>query len=137
MATEAPLIGWDNVDLDINDGTASAFVAVDDLNWITPPDFEYGIAESKRLNLTAATIVKIATLKKGQAFTFNYDFSQIKKARIDAHLGVEKQFKITIDDAVDYTKTVPGIVVSNLIDQVEPDQIMTCTCTVEISGAAV
>lgn len=124
----------------VNDGSGGAGSAqgliLDILN-LTVPDAEVGVLESKRLNLPDSYLVKIAALKDPGQFQFQYEFSTGKKTRLDALLGSDRVFVVTLptDVGSTWTRTVSGFVVSNKQDQVEPDQIQTATCTVQCTGA--
>ena len=127
--------------LAVNDGsgsTGSASALILDIIDIDPPDVTVGTVESKRLNLSARTLKKLAGLKDPGEFTFTYEFSSGKKARLDALVGSDRQFVFTAPDAGDgaFTKTVPGFISRNKKNQVTADGLMTCTATVVVTGAA-
>lgn len=131
-----PVIGL-GAKLEVDDGVASAFVEIDDIMNLQVPDDEFGSVESKRLNMdTDKTIRMLPTMANPGEFQFQYEFSGTKKDRLDALKGVEKNWKVTLPDdpSGTWTKTVPGFVKSNKLDQVEPDQIETVTCVVTVSG---
>lgn len=132
-----PVIGR-GATLEVDDGASNAFVEIADIVNLTVPDVEVGVVESKRLNLASATVVKLPALRNGGQFTFQYEFSQIKKTRLDALLGVQKNWKVTLpsDDGTPWVRTAPGILTSNKSGQVDPDQIQMVTGTVEVSGPA-
>lgn len=132
-----PQIGLGAV-IQVNDGAASAYVAIDDLVNLNVPDDEFGVVESKRLNQSSDKLIrKVVTMKDAGEFSFQYEFSAVKKARLDALKGTEKGFKIILQSdgaTATWTASFNGIIRSNKIDQVEPDQIQMTTCTVVVTG---
>jgi hypothetical protein len=135
-----PTIGL-GAKIEINDGAASAFVVVDDLVNLQVPEAEFGTTDSKLLNQSSdKTIRKLVTMMDPGEFTFQYEFSAVKKARLDALKGVAKSYKITLlsDGATaTYVVTAPGILRSNKMDQTEPDVIQMATATVVVTGPVV
>lgn len=130
-----PTIGL-GAKLEVNDGASSAFVEIPALLNLTVPDPEFGAAESKLLSQASdKTIRMVPTMKTPGEFQFQYEFDGDVKDRLDDLLGVSKQWKPTLVDGVStWTKTVPGFLKSNKLDQVEPDQIQTVTAVVVVSG---
>ena len=125
----------------VNDGsgsTGSASALLIDLVDVNPPDPTVGTVESKRLNLTSRTIRKLPGLKDPGEFTFTYEYSKGKKARLDALVGSERVFVFVAPDAGDgaETVTVPAFVSHNMKNAVTPDGLMTCTCTCVVTGPA-
>lgn len=118
--------------LQIDDGAANAFQAVPDLLTIDPPAEEYGVAESKRLDLSGALMGKVATIKDGGTWSFTYEFTQTTYARIELLKGVSKNFRITPNGAT--VRSIPGFVTQNKQDAIEADGIMTATATVCVNG---
>jgi hypothetical protein len=127
--------------IQVDDGAASAYVDIDDCVNLNVPDDEFGVVESKRLNLSSDKLIrKIVTMKDAGEFTFQYEFSAVKKIRLDALKGIEHNFKIILlsdGSTATWTATFPGIIRGNKIDQVEPDAIQMVTCTVVVSGPIV
>lgn len=127
--------------VEINDGSGgagSAFGEVVDVVDMDVPDVEVGMVERKTLNLSDRTLRKKAALKDPGEFSFVYEYSMGKKARLDALIGTDKSFKVTLPDAGDgaYTKTWPGFIKSNKLNRVSPDGLMTATCVVTVTGPA-
>lgn len=119
-------------------GAGSDFGEVVDVVNLTVPDVEVGVVESKRLNLSDRVIRKLAALKDPGQFQFQYEFSTGKKTRLDAIIGSDRRFKVTLptDTGSEWTRTVPGFIVSNRNDQVDPDGIMMVTCVIQVTGPA-
>lgn len=127
--------------LAVNDGSGgagSASAIIVDIMNLTVPDREVQIIDSKRLNMSDRLIGKVAGMDEPGTFQFQYEFSTGKKTRLDALIGSDRVFVVTLptDTGSAWTRTVPGIITSNKNDQVEPDQIQTVTCTVQVTGAA-
>lgn len=121
----------------INDGTASAFVDVTAVTSITWPEPTMGSAESKRLSLASRKVPRTPTMLTLNEFSFQYEFSQTEKDRLDAFrdAGTSKSFRVTLPvGASSWTKTVTGFVTSNGIDPVVADGLITCTCTVQMDA---
>lgn len=135
-----PVIGLGDK-IQVDDGAASAFVDIDDVVNLNVPDDEFGVVESKRLNQdTDKLIGKVLTMKDAGEFTFQYEFSAVKKARLDALRGTTKNFKIILisDGATTtWTATFPGAIRANKNEQVAPDEIKLATCTVVVMGPIV
>jgi hypothetical protein len=127
--------------LAVNDGSGSSgsasAIIVDIVN-LTVPDREVQIVDSKRLNMADRLIGKLAGMDEPGTFQFQYEFSTGKKTRLDTLIGSDRVFVVTLptDTGSAWTRTVPGIITSNKSDQVEPDGIQMCTCTVQVTGAA-
>lgn len=128
--------------LEVNDGVADAFAFVDNLVNIGVPDPETGVIERKLLGLTQRTIRKKAALKDPGEFAFQYEYTPARKERFDAlQDGEEYHWRFNVpptDDApsTHFIRVVPGFVKSNKLDQIVPDQIVTATCVVTVSGPA-
>lgn len=127
--------------LAVNDGSGgagSASAIILDICNLTVPDREVQIVDSKRLNMSDRLIGKVAGMDEPGQFQFQYEFSTGKKTRLDALIGSDRVFVVTLptDTGSAWARTVPGIIVSNKSEQVEPDQIQMCTCVVQVTGAA-
>lgn len=129
--------------LAVNDGSGgagSAFGVVVGIVSLGVPDVDVLVIESKRLDLDGRVICKLAGLKDGGEFTVQYEFAKGRKDRLDALVGSDREFKITlpvvgVESA--YTKTFPGFIRSNRVDPVVSDGIVTCTMIVVVTGPAV
>lgn len=133
MATGDATIGYGGT-LDINDGGGDSWVAVNAIITLGIPNYTLGTVESKRLSSTI--IKKIPTIRKGDSFTIKQEFTNAGYARMKTLLNnrTEKLFRFTIpDDDGDTEITVPGIVVSNKVSDLEPDKITEFDTMVEIS----
>lgn len=117
----------------IDDGASSAYQVIPDVMHMTVPDPECGVAESKRLNLSGYTMGKVATLLDPGQFTVTYEFSNTTKTRLDALVRVQHNFKVILPDSA-WTRIAPGFIVSNKMDQVEADGIMTATVVIQVNG---
>lgn len=124
--------------MEVDDGAASAFVAIDCIQSFQPPDDgAVGMVESKCLDMVDNTVTREATVKTPDAFTFVYEHSATRTARIDALKGNAHNWKFTDTTAgTPYTRTVPGVLVRNQFDPVTADGLVTVTATVEVTGAA-
>lgn len=126
--------------VEVDDGSADAFVAIDDIVNLTVPDEEFGVVESKRLNQSAnKTIQKLVTMKDPGEISFQYEFGAVKFLRLNTLKGTAKNWKITLpsdgaDDEVVWT--LPGILRSNKVEPVSPDEIQMVTATIVVTGAA-
>lgn len=118
--------------IEINDGSANAFVAVADVVSITPPGDELQSAVSKRLNLTDGLLGKVPTTTDGGEFSFTYEYDADEFDRINALKGESKSFKITPNGGTAYT--IPGYVTKNMQNEIIADEIQTCTANVMVNG---
>lgn len=122
----------------IDDGAADAFVAVPKLETLGVPSEMTGVVESKTLDLPAATVRKIATLKNGGSFTFKYQLIAATHARIEVIRAArtKKNFRITVPiDTGTLSVTVPGYITANPIEDLEAEKITVGSATVEVAGA--
>lgn len=117
-------------------GAGSASGILLDLTNIGPNDPEVQFSESKRLNLPGGLIGKVAALKDGGELPFQYEFSKGKKARLDALVGSERTYTVTLPDAGDgvYTKSGLGVLKMNKMDTVTPGEIVTVSASIMITG---
>lgn len=127
--------------LAVNDGSGgagSASAIILDICNLTVPDVEVQMIDSKRLNMSDRLIGKVAGMSEPGQFQFQYEFSTGKKTRLDTLIGSDRVFVLTLPTDVGsaWTRTTPGVIVSNKSEQVEPDQIQMVTCTVQVTGAA-
>jgi hypothetical protein len=123
----------------VNDGSGgvgSAAAVILDIISINVPDPEYGVVQSKRLNLTGDALVYLPTLKDPGQFSFDYESNTGKKTRLDTLLGSERSFVITVptDSGSAYTRTVTGYIISNKLTTIEADKIQVATCVVQVTG---
>lgn len=127
--------------IQVDDGASNAFVDIDDVINLNIPDDEFGVVESKRLNQASDKLIrKVLTMKDAGEFTFQYEFSAIKKTRLDALKGTAKNFKIVLNSdggTATWTATFPGSIRANKVEQVAPDEIKLATCTVVVTGPIV
>ncbi|MES2208584.1 MAG: hypothetical protein V4515_00110 [Chloroflexota bacterium] len=126
--------GWA---LAVDDGASSAFVAIDDITSLTPPDDgPVGAAESKRLDISAYTVTRVPTVITPGAFSFSYEFDKTQYARLAALKRTAKNWKVTSTDGTPWTRTVPGFLAQQVIQPVTADGIVTVDVSVEVTGAA-
>lgn len=118
----------------VNDasGAGSNCIILDVIS-MTVPDSEINVVESKRLNLTNRLIGKLQSLTDGGTFTFTYEYSEGKKARLDALMGSNQVWNVTMTDA--WSRYCPGFLKSNKFDSIKADEIITCTAEVQTNGA--
>lgn len=126
--------GWA---LAVNDGASSAFVDVDDITELQPPEgVVIGMAESKRLD-GGGVVTRVPTVGTPGNFTFTYEHTKTQFERLDALKGTEKNWKVTdITPATPWTRTVPGVLTSHVQQPVSADGIVLVVATVEVTGAA-
>lgn len=125
---------------EINDGDGAVFVVVPKVETLGVPDETVGFVESKRLDLAEAVIKKIATLKNGGSFSVKIQLIAATWTRLEAIRAAraEKQFRIAVPvDTGKLKITVPGIITSNKVEDLESEKITVINCTVEVSGARV
>lgn len=136
MAVGDETIGY-GATLEINDGTADAYVVVDKVVTLGVPSYVTGVVESKRLDLTNRVIIKLPTLVNGGNFQFTVQHTNATHARLVAvrDLLAEKSFRVTIpDDDGDTVVTVPGILTEVKVEDLDAEKITVISCTVEVSG---
>lgn len=127
-------LGWE---LAVDDGEASAYVAIDALtDFQVPDDGPFGMAESKRLDIANSTVTRVPTVVTPGAFTFTYEFDKTQYARLGALKGDVKNWKATSTDGAPWTRIVPGVLTMQEIGSVQADGIVSVTGTVEVTGAA-
>ncbi len=80
----------DGVLLEVNDGTAHAFVSVVDLDTLTPPGHEARTVERKRLGVTTIVEYKVSPRKDPGECAFGYEMTDALQIRLDALVGKEK-----------------------------------------------
>lgn len=134
-----PCIGLGSI-VEVNDGAADAFVAIDDIVNLTVPDEEFGTVESKRLNQSSdKTIRKLVTMKDPGEISFQYEFGAAKFLRLNTLKGTAKSWRITLpSDGVDdeVVWTLPGVLRSNKVEPVAADEIQMVTVTIVVTGPA-
>lgn len=129
-------IGFGGV-LEINDGVADAFVVVPKVESLGIPDETTGTVESKPLDLPQAVIRKLATIHNGGNFSVKIQLMAAIRARLETIRKTRKpknfRFSVPIDEGT-LKITVPGIITSNKIEDLEAEKITVINCTVEVSG---
>lgn len=126
--------------LEINDGAADAFVVVPKVETLGVPSETVGVVESKRLDLPDATIIKLATLKNGGTFSFKVQVTAATYMRLDAIkiARATKQYRVSVPvDTGKLRVTVPGIIASNPIEDLESEKITVMNVTIEVAGARI
>lgn len=139
MAVGDETIGFGGV-AEVNDGAADAFQVIPKVVSLGFPSEVVGTVESKRLDLTDAVIVKLATLKNGDSFSIKIQHTKATYARMETirKARVAKQWRITIpDDDGGTEKTVPGILTQNKFDPMEAEKINEFEAIIEVSGAEI
>jgi hypothetical protein len=101
------------------------------------PNFTTNTVESKTLDLPNATIRKIAALKVGDSYNIvwqlhNATYQALETLR-DGRTTSTHSIVIPIDTGT-LSISVPGIIVSNKIEEIEAEKITVVTTTVEIAG---
>lgn len=126
--------GWK---LAVDDAAGPAYDDIDGISDLSgPDDGPYGMAESKRLDITNDTVTRVPTVKTPGAFAFTYDFDKTQYARLDAIKGGVKNWRISSTDGTPWTRIVPGVLTEQRIEGVVADGIVSVACTVEVTGAA-
>lgn len=139
MAVGDESIGF-GATLEINDGSADAFVVVPMIISLGIPAETVGVVESKRLDLPGGVIKKLTTLKDGGEVSIKQQFTNAGYARMEALRAAkgEKRFRFTIpDDNGDTVITVPGFITANKTDGLESEKITEFDTMVSISGAQI
>ena len=80
---------------------------------------------------------KLAAMLDPGEFKFQYQFSASKKSRLDLCVGKQHTFVIVLQSdgsPSTWTRTAPGFIKSNRMDEVAPDEIQTVTATVVVTG---
>ena len=127
-------MGWK---LEVNDGAAAAYAVIDAITDLTvPDDGPFGMAESKRLDITGKTVTRVVTVKTPGAFTFTYEFDKDQYVRLALLKGTVQNWRASSVDATPWTRVVPGTLTQQEISGVQADGIVSVACTVEVSGAA-
>jgi hypothetical protein len=127
----APIFGEGTV-LDVDDGDAAAFAAVDGATEITPPNETQ--VEVERNRLSATTIVERAFSSRrdpGQ-FSFTYECDKTGFQRVEALKGVDHAWRLTYTD--DLRLAYSGRVLSNVPQNVQGGVITSAQCTVRLTS---
>lgn len=122
---------------EINDGVGDAFVVVPKVETLGVPNETTGVVESKRLDLAEAVIKKIATIHNGGSFSVKIQLTAAVRARLEVirKARAEKKFRVNVPiDTGTLTVTVPGIITSNAIEDLEAEKITVINTTIEVSG---
>lgn len=128
--------------LEVNDGASSAFVAVTELENITPPSHDTGAVERKRLsNTTTVEMVPNSRVKLDNC-TFTYEMSDEIFARLQtlltakwSALGPPKVYytwRITYPDGL--RMSFPAYLQTNKPNQVQGQQISMGTGQLVLTG---
>jgi len=136
MADVAESIGR-SATVHINDGSASAYVIVDNLVDFDPPDPVLGTVESKRLTLPSNVLVEVPTIFKAGQAKLKWQFGQANWTRMDGLRTnmTKKNFKFTVNDDTSTTVVIcAGYVTSNKRMKVEADKIQEVESTITLTG---
>lgn len=136
MATGDTSIGFGGK-FEINDGAANAFVIVPKVESLGFPDETTGTVESKPLDLPDAVIQKIATIHNGGNLTVKIQLTAQIRSRLETirKTRLPAKFRFTAPNDEGFLRvTVPGIITSNKIEDLEAEKITVINCTIEVSG---
>lgn len=120
-----------------DDNDDNNFVNIPKVESLGVPDETTGVVESKPLDLAGAVVRKIATIHNGGNFQVKIQLTAAVRARLETIRTNRKARKFRIKIPIDTGTlqiTVPGIVTSNKIDDLEAEKINTFTCMIEVSG---
>jgi hypothetical protein len=94
MAANAVQFG-DGLILEVNDGAASAFVAVTEIESITPPGHTRRMVERRRLSNTTFVERKASPKQDPGDCTLTVELTDVLHVRLAALDGVEKSYRVT------------------------------------------
>lgn len=123
----------DGVLIEVNDGVASAFVAITITRSITPPSTDTKPVERRRLvnpgyveNLPAKRLILTDC-------SFEYEITDVLQVRLEGLRGVTKNYRITWPDGlrVAFSGWLKNAAANAMSD---PDEIATGTATVVITS---
>lgn len=131
-----PVFGEGTV-LEINDGAASAYVAVDDLTEnLTPPNPEHPRVPRPRLSQTTFAEVVLSALKQLGESSFTYEMKYANFSRIALLVNVEKSFRITYpSEGTEQTRfAFTGKIYRNVANPITGGAITTATATLIVTS---
>ena len=121
-------------------GSPGTYTVVDDIVNLTVPDEEFGVVESKRLNLAIdKTIRKLITMKDAGEISFQYEFGAAKFLAMNGIKGANRAWRITLPSDgtdADIVFVIPGTLRGNKVEPVVADEIEMVTATIVATGPA-
>lgn len=85
----------DGILLEVNDGASSAFVAVTEMESITPPGHTRRMVERRRLSVTDVVERKPSPRADPGDCTLTVEMTDVLWVRLDALEGAEKSYRVT------------------------------------------
>lgn len=118
--------------LEVNDGASSAFVAIDDIDSITPPKREFPRVPRNRLSVTTMQEVAVSGRRALGELSFSYELGYTGFARLEALANVSKSYRLTFPDGTRFAFT--GTMFVNDPDQVTAGAIVMGTAGVALQS---
>lgn len=129
-----PVFGEGSV-LSVNDGANSAFVALDNVTSIDPPDETVVVADRNRLSATTLNEKAFSSRRDVGQLAFTYESGWTEFDRVeDLKNGVaDKSFKIIASDN-NLSFAFTGRVISNVANNIVGGAITDATATVQLTS---
>ena len=126
-----PVFGEGTI-LEVNDGAASAFVAIDDVTNVDPPDAAAIEVERNRLSVTTMKERAFSTRLDPGMLQFTYEADYTKVARIELLKNVDKSWRLTLTDGLRMAFT--GRLMTNDVQGVQGEQVNSAQCSVRLTS---
>lgn len=130
MAT--PIFG-EGSSLEVNDGSASAYVAIDDVLTIDPPDNTVIEIERNRLSVTTMTEKAFSGRLELGTLSFTYEIDATSYSRIELLKKVSKGWKFK-NSGTNQTMAFTGVLTANKKNGVAGQTIDSATATVRLTS---
>ena len=90
----------DGMLLEVNDGVAGTFVAVTEIEQITPPGHSRRMVERRRLSVNNL-VERVASPRRDPGdLQFTFEMTDVLQARLDALDGVSRSYRVTYPDGL-------------------------------------
>lgn len=126
-----PVFGEGTV-LEVNDGVASAFVSLDDVSEVDPPEAAAIEVERNRLSVTTMKERAFSSRLDPGEMTFVYEDGYTKFARVEALKNVEKSYRVTLTDGK--RVAFSGVLKSNKAQRLAGEQIAMVNVVVRMTS---
>lgn len=90
----------DGTTIEVNDGVAAAFVAITDVEQITPPGHSRRMVERRRLSNSTLVERKASPKQDPGDCTLTVELTDVLHARLHALDGVERSYRVTYPDGL-------------------------------------
>lgn len=119
----------DGIMLEVNDGAASAFVALTEIESITPPGTSRKMVQRNRLSVTNL-VERVASPRRDPGdITVTFELTDVLAARLEALDGVSKSYRITyLTDGL--RLAVTGTLYQTKPGQVQAEQFVMAAVTI-------